>query len=564
MTSQIARAKPVIDELRIAMRKPLSGLSKPWWCLICAAVFFFALALRIAHSRAGLPYIEDDTDVYANSIYMNRRQSLDPIRFDIPSLSYNFGYTMNLLVSWAAELLGANVPASNLTWDLEGWGWTLSNPDFLLANRLGLSTIGATTCLIVMLTGNLLVGRLAGLAGGLLLASVPTVVSFDSRFSANGLAAFFFTSCVCSALFFYRNNKWTFWLLSLLAGGFAAGSKYTGILALGASYIALALIWKSITLRRRITYSLTAIFVPLASFVSSTPFVLVRPNQVLRSVIGQGSHYFVQGHFGADTSPGIVHFAQVLRDFAGNITVLTLIASLLGIITICLLRPRECVILLTPYALITGVLVASAVNRHVNHSVTYPLLAIGLGASVALCWGLFLALQSIGPKSRAAFGILALTTLLPLLIAVLKGLDGAIADIQYKDPRTKLIEKLTTNASKGNVVIAQELRVHPAQRALVSAVRPVSTAPLKEILDCRFTGDVLLALPISVTTWREAAAKEAGAPVAPNFLDLQLKTFIKESKALARFGQSSVVLDYNFVNPGLGLYAAHDIEFCKN
>jgi hypothetical protein len=353
-------------------------------------------------------------------------------------------------------------------------------------------------------------------------------------------------------------------MLSLLAGGFAAGSKYTGILALGASYIALALIWKSKTLRARLTYSLTALVAPLAAFVASTPFVLVRPNQVFRSVIGQGSHYFVEGHFGADSRPGIFHLAQVFQAFTNNLTTPTLIAALLGIVTICFLRPREGVILLTPYALITAVLVASAVNRHVNHSVTYPLLAIGLGATIALCWGLFLLFKGIGPKSLTVFGMLGILALSPLIFAVSKGLGGAIADSRYKDPRTMLVEKLTIETLKGDVVIAEELRVHPAQRALVSAVRPVSTAPLKDILECKFTANVLLALPISVTTWRDAAANEAGAPVDANPIDMQLWSFIKRSEPLALFGESKVVLDYNFVNPRLGLYAVADLAGCRS
>jgi hypothetical protein len=127
-----------------------------------------------------------------------------------------------------------------------------------------------------------------------------------------------------------------------------------------------------------------------------------------------------------------------------------------------------------------------------------------------------------------------------------------------------LVEKLTTEALKGDVVIAQELRVHPAQRALVSAVRPVSTAPLKDILECKFTGNVLLALPVSVTTWRDAAANEAGAPVDANPIDMQLQSFIKRSEPLALFGESKVVLDYNFVNPRLGLYAVADLTGCRS
>jgi len=562
MTSQIARAKPVIDELRIAMRKPLSGLSKPWWYLICAAVFFFALALRIAHSRAGLPYIEDDTDVYANSIYMNRRQSLDPIRFDIPSLSYNFGYFVNLSVGSISRLVGRNTPPENLAWDLEGWGWTLSNPDFLLANRLVLSIVGSLTCLLSIAVGTAVVGRLTGLIGSLALAVSPFMIEIDSRFSANGLNAFFFFCCVYFALLFARKQTLTMWVLSLVCGGLAAGSKYTGAMSLIAPALALVLSWREIRSGNRIAFLISAPISAGAAFLATTPYFLIRPKQVLDSVFGQREHYFLYGHYGADVSPGITHAAELFRDLATNLSWPLLGLGLFGLVVLLLTNFTSGLILELPYAVFTLLFITSSVNRHINHAVSYPVLAVGVGAGVSFFIGLWLVARQRRWRGSSLLAVPMVAVFLPVGLAVAGGFQQIATDWRYQDPRVEAIDALATGQYGGTIVFATELRVHPAERERLSGVASAQVLPLEQIVTCDFSPDTTLVLPTSVTTWREVAARRIGEIKPPNQLNASLQQLLTNTNSAAKFGTNETVLDYNFTDPEVIIVRAADIASC--
>jgi len=562
MTSQLARAKPVIDEIRVAMRKPLSGLSKPWWYLICAAVFFFALALRIAHSRAGLPYIEDDTDVYANSIYMNRRQSLDPIRFDIPSLSYNFGYFVNRSVGTLSRLVGRNTPPENLAWDLEGWGWTLSNPDFLLANRLVLSIVGSLTCLLAIAVGTAVVGRLAGLIGALALAVSPFMIEIDSRFSPNGLNAFFFFCCVYFALLFARKQTLTMWVLSLVCGGLAAGSKYTGAISLIAPALALMLSWREIRSGNRIAFLISAPISAGAAFLATTPYFLIRPKQVLDSVLGQREHYFLYGHYGADVAPGLAHAAELFRNFATNLSWPLLGLGLFGLVVLLLTSFSRGLILELPYAVFTLLFITSSVNRHINHAVSYPVLAVGVGAGVSFFIGLWLVARQRKWRGSALLAVPMVAVFVPVGLAVAGGFQQIVTDWRYQDPRVEAIDALATGQYGGTIVFATELRVHPAERERLSGVASAQVLPLEQIVACDFSPDTTLILPTSVTTWREAAARRIGETKPPNELNASLQQLLANANSAAKFGTNETVLDYNFTDPEVIIVRATDIASC--
>jgi hypothetical protein len=562
MTTRIEGLKPFLDELRVAMRKPLSNLSRPWWYLICAAVFFFALALRIAHSRAGLPYIEDDTDVYANSIYMNRRQSLDPIRFDIPSLSYNFGYFVNLSVGSISRLVGRNTPPENLAWDLEGWGWTLSNPDFLLANRLVLSIVGSLTCLLAIAAGTAVVGRLAGLIGSLALAVSPFMIEIDSRFSPNGLNALFFFCCVYFALLFFRTPTLTIWVLSLVCGGLAAGSKYTGAMSLIAPALALMLSWREIRSRKRIAFLISAPISAGAAFLATTPYFLIRPKQVLDSVLGQREHYFLYGHYGADVAPGLTHAAALLRDFAANLSWLLLGLGLLGLVVVLLINFRSGLILLLPYGFFTVLFVTSSVNRHINHAVSYPVLTVGVGAGVSLFMGLWLVGRQRRWRGASLLAVPMVAAFVPVGLAMAGGFQQIATDWRYQDPRVKAIDALATGQYGSNIVMATELRVHPAERERLSGVATARVLPLEQIAQCDFSPDTTLVLPTSVTTWREAAARRIGEIKPANELNADLQRLISNVTPSAQFGTNETVLDYNFTDPQLVIVKAGDLTAC--
>ena len=562
MTSQLARAKPVIDELRLAMRKPLSGLSKPWWYLICVAVFFFALALRIAHSTRGLPYVEDDTEVYANSLYMNRRDSLDPIRFNYPSLIFMYGYFMNKFGVFLANLQGGDLRSENLQWGLEGWEALISNPSIYFLNRAGLSFVGSLTCLVVIGIGAQLLGRSTGLIAGVALAANPTMITFDSAVGVSGISAFFFATTILLALKYYQTRQVTWLLMAFLTTGLAAGSKYQAGIAILAPLVVLALTWATNHSRKQIQTLLGGLLITGLVFALTTPYALVRPNEFLEFLAMLRNIYYTEGMYGSVVQPGFPHLVSIASVFAERWTWPLLGLAFAGTILILILQPKKWLIAFLPTTAFTLYMSTSIVNRHFSHSITYPVLAVGVGAGVSFFIGLWLVARQRKWRGSSLLAVPMVAVFFPVGLAVAGGLQQIATDWRYQDPRVEAIDALATGQYGGTIVFATELRVHPAERERLSGVASAQVLPLEQIVACDFSPDTTLVLPTSVTTWREAAARRIGEIKPPNELNASLQQFLTNSNSAAKFGTNETVLDYNFTDPEVIIVRATDIASC--
>jgi len=564
MTSQLARAKPVIDELRIAMRKPLSGLSKPWWYLICAAVFFFALALRIAHSTRGLPYVEDDTEVYANSLYMNRRDSLDPIRFNYPSLIFMYGYFMNKFGVFLANLQGGDLRSENLQWGLEGWEALISNPSIYFLNRAGLSVLGTFTCVITIAIATNMVGRLAGIAAGLTYASVFIAVTFDTAVNVTGPSTFFVAATILLSLSVYTRVDAVSLPLLLSAfatAGLAAGSKYQAGAVVFSVVIAL---WvrrpENLLLKAR--YTAVGLLCSLAAFLVTTPFAVVRPQVFFRFLMDQRNIYFKEGVYGANVEAGVSHLFAIISAFYANLGGALAILAALGILYVILTAPKSALVVFFPLGIMTAYMSTSIVNRHFSHSITYPVLAVGVGAGVSFFVGLWLVARQRKWRGSSLLAVPMVAVFVPVGLAVAGGFQQIVTDWRYQDPRVEAIDALATGQYGGTIVFATELRVHPAERERLSGVASAQVLPLEQIVACDFSPDTTLVLPTSVTTWREAAARSIGEIKPPNELNASLQQLLANANSAAKFGTNETVLDYNFTDPEVIIVRATDISSC--
>jgi hypothetical protein len=126
----------------------------------------------------------------------------------------------------------------------------------------------------------------------------------------------------------------------------------------------------------------------------------------------------------------------------------------------------------------------------------------------------------------------------------------------------KAIDALATGQYGSNIVMATELRVHPAERERLSGVATARVLPLEQIAQCDFSPDTTLVLPTSVTTWREAAARRIGEIKPANELNADLQRLISNVTPSAQFGTNETVLDYNFTDPQLVIVKAGDLTAC--
>jgi hypothetical protein len=537
-------------------------LSSSWWYLICAAVFFFALALRIAHSRAGLPYIEDDTDVYAFSIFMNRRESLDPQTFIYPSLIFMFGFFVNHLGVFLANLRGSELVASNLTWGLEDWGWTLGNPDLLFLNRAIMGALGALLCLIVIGIGSALSGRLAGIFGGLSLAVVPYVISQETRFTVNGLAALFTALAALLSLHYLLKPRPIWIYLGFSAAALAAGTKYNAGVAVISPLVALAICFYRDRTKLRFTQIIMSAIIYIGTFVATTPFLVIKWQDFTDSVFGAGQLYFQQVFYGAEIEPGLPHLQQIFTLIAENIGLFGFALSVIGVLSLAFLSQPSWIVVYLPTIMLTAVMAASNVNRHGNHLPTYPVLAVGVGAGVSLFVGLWLVGRQNRWRGASLLAVPMVAAFVPVGLAVGGGFQQIATDWRYQDPRVQAIDVLATGQHGGNILIATELRVHPAERERLSGVASAQVLPLERITQCDFSPDTTLLLPTSVTTWREAAARRIGEIKPANELNTSLQRLISNATPSAQFGSNETVLDYNFTDPQLVIVKASDLTAC--
>jgi hypothetical protein len=236
--------------------------------------------------------------------------------------------------------------------------------------------------------------------------------------------------------------------------------------------------------------------------------------------------------------------------------------GLLGLIVLLVTNFRSGLILLLPYTVFTVLFVTSSVNRHINHAVSYPVLAVGVGAGVSLFVGLWLVGRQSRWRGASLLAMPMVAAFVPVAIATGGGFQQIATDWRYQDPRVKAIDALATGQYGGKIVIATELRVHPAERERLSGGASAQVLPLEQIAQCDFSPDATLVLPTSVTTWREAAARRIGEIKPANELNTSLQRLMSNVTPSAQFGSNETVLDYNFTDPQLVIVKASDLTAC--
>jgi hypothetical protein len=473
-----------------------------------------------------------------------------------------YGFFMNKFGVFLANIRGGGLKSENLQWGLEGWEALISNPSIYFLNRAGLSVLGSLTCLIVIAIGVQLLGRLSGLIGGLALAANPTMVSFDSSVGVSGISAFFFVTTIFLALKYYHDRQLQWILLAFATTGLAAGSKYQAGIAVIAPLIVMALTWSPKNTRKQLQLAIGGALIAALVFALTTPFALVRPNEFVQFLRMLRNIYYNEGMYGSVVEPGIAHLVAITSVFAERWSWPLLILSLIGVVSVLFVRPKDWLIAFVPSTVFTLYMSTSIVNRHFSHSITYPVLAMGVGAGVSLFVGLWLVGRQNRWRGASLLAVPMVAAFVPVGLAVGGGFQQIATDWRYQDPRVKAIDVLATGQHGGNILIATELRVHPAERERLSGVASAQVLPLERITQCDFSPDTTLLLPTSVTTWREAAARRIGEIKPANELNADLQRLVSNVTPSAQFGSNETVLDYNFTDPQLVIVKASDLTAC--
>jgi hypothetical protein len=272
--------------------------------------------------------------------------------------------------------------------------------------------------------------------------------------------------------------------------------------------------------------------------------------------------YYNEGMYGSVVEPGIAHLVAITSVFAERWSWPLLILSLIGVVSVLFVRPKDWLIAFVPSTVFTLYMSTSIVNRHFSHSITYPVLAVGVGAGVSLFVGLCLLGRQQRWRGASLLAVPMVAAFVPVGLAMAGGFQQIATDWRYQDPRVKAIDALATGQYGSNIVMATELRVHPAERERLSGVATARVLPLEQIAQCDFSPDTTLVLPTSVTTWREAAARRIGEIKPANELNADLQRLISNVTPSAQFGTNETVLDYNFTDPQLVIVKAGDLTAC--
>lgn len=218
-------------------------------------------------------------------------------------------------------------------------------------------------------------------------------------------------ACVCAL----RDKQGRGWLtLAVIAAGMAAGTKYTGGIFL------LPVLFVTWHARRNAVSLLRAVAIFGATFLVTTPGVLLEPTKFLEDVVFEFNHY-AEGHIGFSVDGGWDHFTRNMRYLivAGpsRAPLVSLLISVLGVLGVVGLwrdsKPLAFTVLLVPVLFVPYI--SSQSVMFVRNLI--PLMPV---AALVSARGAGLLFESIGSQpARAALGsAIALVTLFNLGLAL--------------------------------------------------------------------------------------------------------------------------------------------------
>jgi hypothetical protein len=395
-------------------------------------LFVLALGLRLIGITWGLPnelhhqsYHPDELIVWQAS------RGIEPAKLDFDPGFYNYGTLYLTTLRIASDVTAAYT--GGIKDDDPDSGWKFSGRCHL-AGRIISAVLGAGTAFIIFIIGDRLKGKwMAWFAGGLI-AVAPAFVIHSHFQTVDVMATFFAAASTLYAIKLLQSNEettsktWWKWLIAAAVfAGLSAATKYTGILVLGSTAVALFLgRGKKIVKQSWVLALGAAIAITLLTFVIGTP------GAVLNSAKFMEDFRFEMQH--TSTGHGLIFeglpvgFVQhLLGSLPQGVGILLTVLSFIGIgLAISKKEPWVWVALgfFLPYFIIIGKAQVTFMRY------TFPLLIL-----LALAFGWWMAVSNEkGGRSRViiALGLLAIGGLDPggLRKAVLLSVQMARPDVR--------------------------------------------------------------------------------------------------------------------------------------
>jgi len=284
-------------EKSIGHLKRINFKSTGWLVVL---VMVLAVGFRLWRLNVDLPYIyrsdEDFNVVIAQNMIRNR--DLNPYWFGYPSLLYYLNAFVFLLHYLIGNLIGqfgstADIPSPVMA--AMGSG-KISLPSIMLASRLLIASFGIGSVLLVYLSGRKLTGSVAiGTLAAVILAVSPTHITSSQKILPDGLVVFFIVMVFYGAVRIYVNGNLGDYILTGIALGLAASSKYNSALIVVAPLIAHFFRYGRASLKRRELY--ICLGLGAVAFFATTPYSIIDYRLFIEGITFSARRY-ATGHAG--------------------------------------------------------------------------------------------------------------------------------------------------------------------------------------------------------------------------------------------------------------------------
>jgi hypothetical protein len=345
-----------------------------------AGLFLFAFALRLIGIGWGLKndlhhnsYHPDESVVFAVS------QAIVPTQAKFTPGFYNYGTGYLTFLRVVSDVVSGYTGGPGET--TESFYAYVSRVH--LAARIATAAMGAGTVLFVFLLLRRFMGWTGSLTGALFIAVAPAHV-VHSRFQTVDVpAAFWLAVAAWAAMQLFpadraepdpAPNPFRWVMISAVAVGLSAGTKYTGILGLVTVIIAIALHHRTNLAK----WVAAAVGVALLTFVISTPGVLLETDRFMQDFRYEMTHTQTgHGLVFTNTGPGFLyHIINLIFGVGFILTLLALFGVGLGVA-----QRHGWLLALLAFTLLYYILIGRAEVKFLRY--TFPML-IGLAASFGL------------------------------------------------------------------------------------------------------------------------------------------------------------------------------------
>ena len=463
--------------------------------VLLGGLMLFAFVVRVAYAGRGLPYLHhwDEPEIAFNALNIIRTGDFNPYFFNYGSLTIYLNVVVDGLYRLFVRFLPPTSPAYFSSWadvrygsSMTDFQWYLSHPAILFWNRTLTTALGALTIGVVYHLALRVAGRLAAVAGAVLLGSTLFHIE-HSAYVTTDVPMAFFAACVMLCVFVYlETERVRFWLLALVFCGMATAVKYNaGLVVL----LPAAALWmKRDTDAYRLWWWLLVGIVPSIAFFISMPYALLDFPNFFSAVQYEIFHYSVQGH-GKDTiEPGLTHMRFQAGQLRESFGLLALGFAGFGLI---FSGRKQYGWWLAAYGLLYFLLVSQTrVSFHRNLLVVYPVLALlfGLGVQGGTR---FLWKQKVWGRGVALVVLVGIALVLgQYSTRALRVGWGMWNRVETRSQAVLAVNAQFDTSFFPTVGIASELRLHPIDVARLDGAYLV--APALELLETPDTYDALI------------------------------------------------------------------------